>query len=674
MHRDADPTTKRAATRSPFGAIRRAALGLALLLLLVVVPGVSVAESPLSGLAPATAPVPATVQQLHDPLGRETPKGLINGLLGAMADEDYARASRYLNLELIAPERRERRGAELARELQQLLDKGGWLATNWQMSSEPEGSLDDGLAADKERFAAILTRDGQVELIADRVADADAGQLWLVSSQTIESIPMLLARGTASPLERWLPALSNGPRVGGAPIGQWAVLLLIAALSLPLGALSTSIGVTIVRAIWGKPGPRVARWLDAARKPLGIYLGVMLFLTTTGLIGVSVVARKSFGFAAEIVGWAALAWFLWRVADALAELGVDRMSRNGRVGTLSAMRFLLRSAKFLVAAVAMIAGLDTLGFDVTAGLAAIGIGGIAIALGAQRTVEHFVGSISLLADQPVRVGDFCKFGTTMGTVEDIGLRSTSVRTLDRTVVTVPNGLFSAMQIENFSRRDRFWFNPTLRLRYDTSPDQLRFLLVEVRQMLYSHPRVDPDPARVRFLGFGTDSLTLEVFAYVHAPDFSEFLEVQEDLNLRIMDLIAASGASFGFTARTLYPVPDFAAAAAAASTASAAGDAGPANIGPASAGTPRARRELAEARVREMAEAGELPLPRFPAQRIDALKGRIAYPPQGSVDSALRDESQLALALEPPPASPAQTVGAGGSWSWRWKGFPFVGR
>ncbi len=98
-----------------------------------------------------------------------------------------------------------------------------------------------------------------------------------------------------------------------------------------------------------------------------------------------------------------------------------------------------------------------------------------------------------------RIGDFCRFGDSLGTVEEIGIRSTRIRTLDRTVLTVPNGEFSSLHIENYTQRDRYWFHPTLNLRYETTPDQIRYLLRELRAMLFAHPKVDPDPARVRFI-------------------------------------------------------------------------------------------------------------------------------------------------------------------------------
>ena len=152
-------------------------------------------------------------------------------------------------------------------------------------------------------------------------------------------------------------------------------------------------------------------------------------------------------------------------------------------------------------------------------MAGLGVGGIAVALAAQKTVENFIGGITLYADQPVRVGEFCRFGGTVGTVEDVGLRSTRVRTLDRTIVTIPNSEFSNFQIENFARRDRIWYHPTLNVHYETTPDQIRYILVEARRMLYAHPKVDSASARIRFVGFGRASLDLEVFSYVTVTDY-----------------------------------------------------------------------------------------------------------------------------------------------------------
>lgn len=585
-----------------------------------------------SEVAPAQPPMP------HDPLGRETPEGFVGGLLKAMAEEDYARAALYLNLSAVPQSHRDSRGPELARELQRLLDKGGWVAANWQLSSDPAGQQSDGLPAEQEQFATVRMPQGMVGLIAERVEDPQSGQIWLVSADTLAQMPDLLDRISVGLLDRLIPEnLTGGPRLGGVPLDHWAALFLMAVAAYLIAWVFSSVLVFSIHRIWRRSrSDRAVRLLNAAALPFRIYLAVWIFAIGTIFLGVSIIARQQFGYLAEIVAWVALGWFLWRVVDALSEISGERMSRHGRPGALSAIRFFRRSAKFIIAAIAGIAALGTLGFDVTAGLAALGIGGIALALGAQKTVENLVGSLTLIADQPIRVGDFCRFGETMGTVEDIGMRSTRIRTLARTIVTVPNGEFSAFQIENYTRRDQFWFHPVLALRYETTPDQIRYLLVELRALLYAHPKVNPEPARVRFLGLGADCLNVEIFAYVHAVDYSDFLEVQEDLTLRIMDIVAESGASFAFPSRTLYM----------------AQDAAPAED----------KRAAAEARVREWSESGDLQLPRFQSERIDALRDTLVYPPEGSAANAVRASKQ---AGQPPPDNEPMADRSRKFWHWR---------
>ena len=162
----------------------------------------------------------------------------------------------------------------------------------------------------------------------------------------------------------------------------------------------------------------------------------------------------------------------------------------------------------------------------------------------------------MIADQPLRVGDFCEVDGTTGTVEQIGMRSTRLRTGDRTLVVIPNGQLASQKIENYAHRDRLLFNPAFNVRYETTPNQMRDLLDALRTILRSHSLVNPDPARVRFTGLTTDSLTIEVYSYIDTRDYSEFLEVQEDLTLRIMEAVAASGTDFAFPSQTIYMAKD----------------------------------------------------------------------------------------------------------------------
>lgn len=203
----------------------------------------------------------------------------------------------------------------------------------------------------------------------------------------------------------------------------------------------------------------------------------------------------------------------------------------------------------------------------------------------------------------MRVGDFCRFGGKLGTVEEIGLRSTRVRTLERTLISVPNAQFSSFELENFTPRDRVWLHTTLGLRYETTPDQLRYVLVEVHKMLLAQPMVDKNP-RVRLINFGAYSLDLEIFGYVATPDNDKFLAVREDIYLRIMDIVAASGTRLAFPSQTTYFARD--------------------------RGIDEAKRKEAEARVGEWRDSNSLYVPDFPDEAATVLARTLDYPPRGS--------------------------------------------
>jgi MscS family membrane protein len=185
----------------------------------------------------------------------------------------------------------------------------------------------------------------------------------------------------------------------------------------------------------------------------------------------------------------------------------------------------------------------------------LGIGGIAIALAAQKTVENVFGGLSVITDHPVYVGDFCKFGDSVGTVEDIGLRSTRIRTLDRTVLTVPNAQFSSVTLENFSRQDKMLFHPKLNLRRDTTPEQVRNILAAIEKLLKAHPKVETGNLPVRFIGVGAYSLDIEIFVYILTEDGDEFMAVRQDLLLGILDAIKAAGSALAIPtqASIVYP-------------------------------------------------------------------------------------------------------------------------
>jgi MscS family membrane protein len=305
----------------------------------------------------------------------------------------------------------------------------------------------------------------------------------------------------------------------------------------------------------------------------------------------------------------AACWLLLRLMDVVAHLTLKHLQRLNRSGDTALVRLLSRLSK---AAAVIIAGLFLLhlsGVHLTAVFAGLGVGALAIGFGAQKTIENLFGGVMVISDKPVSVGDVCRAGEFFGTVEDIGLRSTRIRTMNRTVVAIPNGQLAAMSLENFSMRDRVWLHHTVGLRYETTADQLRYVLAEIRRLLYAHPKVESESARTRFVRFGGSSLDLEIFAYVLATDYAVFLAIQEDLLLRIMDIIDASGTSIAFPSQTTYFARDQRLDAS--------------------------KTEKALATVQAWREGNELPFPDFSTERISELSGKIEYP---CPESVLRTE------------------------------------
>jgi MscS family membrane protein len=573
--------------------------------------GAGAAAQSLPGLTGGGGAEETEAKPEADPLGRDTPQGLVAGLVSALADGDYERAARFFETDQVRTiGGRTVSGAALAEEFQTVLDRTGEIATRAELSSEPAGHLNDSLADDIERFGTLEGISGgpDLPLLARRV-ERDGKSIWLVSEQSLNQIAaraVLVADGAAptSLLDRF----PSGPSIRGAPASNWVAMVVLACLSFALAWILSAgrwLFLRIVKARYGDT--RLAHFVDASAGPIRLFIAVLIFAVGVQSIGLSVVARYDAVFTAQIVAWFAVVWFLWSVANAAADFALGQMSRRGRLTAYSAMSFAKRAAKALLALLFVAGVMNAYGVSFTAGVAALGIGGLAIALGAQKLFENVIGSLTVIADQPVRIGDFCRFGDTLGTVEDIGIRSTRIRTLDRTILTVPNGEFASLHIENYTRRDQFLFRPTLNLRYETSTDQLRYVLQELRAMLYAHPKVDSNPARVRFISLGSHSLDVEIFAYVNARDYNEFLEVQEDLLLRCMEIVETSGTGFAFPSQTLYLGRD--------------------------GGLDAEKSSAAESTVRRWREEGELQIPRFSEEEIHRLRATIEYPPPGSAAS-----------------------------------------
>jgi MscS family membrane protein len=252
----------------------------------------------------------------------------------------------------------------------------------------------------------------------------------------------------------------------------------------------------------------------------------------------------------------AITWLLNRLTKIARRVQIARLRQTELLNQIILVEMITWLVQGLLIVFGLLLILRQLGFELTTAIAGLSIGGVAIAFASQKTIENLFGTVMVITDQPIRVGDFCQTGNIEGTVESIGLRSTRIRTLNRTLVTIPNGQFSASNIENLAQRDKFLFRHKFGLRYETTAEQLQQVLKDIRTMLSEYPGVEPATHRTRFVKFGDFSLDIEVFVYLLVPDAAGFLAVQEDLLIRLMGIIEASGTSFAFPSQTMYLTRD----------------------------------------------------------------------------------------------------------------------
>ena len=499
-------------------------------------------------LVPKTAP-PETPAVLPDPLGRETPRSMVSGLIAALASHDYDRASQYFDLPAVTSRQRVNAAAQ-ARAFQGLLDNGGSLQPYAVLSNEAVGRIDDELPVDQEQVGQIRIQNKNVPVLLTR-GEEEGQQVWRVSQETMSQI----ASATKRPEAVRAPDPDEFV-IAGAPLKDWGLLIGLGVLIFGGLWMVAALMVALMRRLVADPATNgLYRFFEAALPPLSLLIAVFVFFGWAERLPVAIVARQTLLRYTGIISVIAFVWFGLRLVDAIAELAIVRMQQRQRRQVVSVITLLRRTAKVLLLLFSGIGILDTFGIDVTTGIAALGIGGIALALGAQKTVENLVGSVTVIADRPAQVGDFIKVGDIIGTVEDVGIRSTRIRTLERTLVTIPNGDLSARQIENFAPRERFLFNPVIAVDFRASSAKLREAIGIVQQIVKEHEYIG-EGARAHLGRITERSFNIEVFAYIEVLDFEQSVRIREELLLAIYEGLEAAGIGLAFPAQTIEFSPE----------------------------------------------------------------------------------------------------------------------
>jgi MscS family membrane protein len=497
--------------------------------------------SMLLGAPQQPAPTANNAAKSQDPLNRDSPQSSVVSFLEAYHARDYVKAAKYLDLRKFPRTERMKAGAGLAQQLGQILDRDSQFDVA-DLSRDPAGSSGGSGPPDRERVDTITVNGHSLDLDLERLQLRSGLSVWLFSADSVERVPQLARMTSDSPVERYLPDPLVYWSFLDMSLWRWIALALLAVL---VGGLSKLLSPLVLRL--GEPAlkriaPRI-NWslLESFLAPLQLVLAVAVFRAGVEWIEPSARVRPYLERGVALLFFLGLAWLGMRIVDLIIRrLAVVLRSRRQSF-SYSVLPLASRVLKITILLLMIAAVLSNWGYNTTTIVAGLGVGGIAIALAAQKTIENFFGGVAVVSDRPVAVGDFCKFGDRMGTVEDIGLRSTRIRTLDRTLVTVPNGQFSSMTLENFDQRDKMLFHFTLNLRRDTKPDQVRALLASITKTLAEHPKLETGLIPVRFVGVGTYSLDLEIFAHVQTRNGDEFMQIQQDLYLWILDAVENAG-------------------------------------------------------------------------------------------------------------------------------------
>lgn len=453
-------------------------------------------------------------------------------------------------LDLPAPDAPE--GPELARKLKAVLDRHLWIDPD-ELSGDPAGNTQDGLPLDRELVGRIPVPGGPSEPVTLVLRGTGTDGRWLVSRSTLRRVPAWYSHlENRWALEHLPPALLR-PGPMGIPWWHWLGMPLALLVGWVLGTLLARLTIALALRIT-RSTP--ASWDEAivrnTRKPVAMAWTLVALRIPLALMGltppVEAVVDRTFHAGLLL----ALLWALLRAVD----VAMETAEGSGWAASRPAMRSLLpiagRMAKIAIGLLAAVGGLAEFGYPVASLLAGLGIGGLALALAAQKTMENLFGAVAIGLDQPIRQGDFVKVDDFVGTVEKIGLRSTSIRTLDRTLVSLPNGRLADMRLESFSARDRIRLACEIGLEYRTTERQMREVLSGLEAVLRAHPRIWPDAVVVRFKQFGASSLDIEIMAWFQTADWSEFQLIRQEVLLQFMRVVEGAGSAFAYPTRTVH--------------------------------------------------------------------------------------------------------------------------
>ena len=493
-------------------------------------------EQPAPQPAPAPPPPPPT-----DPLGRTTPYGCVIGFLKAAESKDFEKAVQYLDGKHPAPE-----GETLVMQLKYLLDQGMSGSNLDSLSRSPAGKTEDNLRSTRDLVGTVtLPEDKELKIYIDLVKRTSEPAIWLFSQETLHQVPAAYDGIHHTDYAERFPAWASRFHIFSVPLWRWGMVLASLLIIFVLASLLTRAMLWLLqKALHNRMSVDVESSVLALKTPI-FFLTTAILWAAAGGYAITALGRHYWRAFAAVLVWLACGWLLIAISGILADAVRHRFLLRGQVERATFVGLIGRLFNILVVLVVLVGLLSRAGVNVQALITGLGIGGVAIALAAQKTLADLFGGLSIIMRGAVRVGDFCQIDKVSGTVEDIGISSLSLRTLERSLVSIPNSRVAEVNLENFAFRDQYWINQILTLRFDTPPKVLKTILDNIFQLVKDYPDIDQPSARVRLINLTPSGPQIEIFAYIRKAgmDRNAFLAAQEPLLLKILNAIEAAGGS-----------------------------------------------------------------------------------------------------------------------------------
>ncbi|BFM19759.1 mechanosensitive ion channel family protein [Gilvimarinus japonicus] len=463
-----------------------------------------------------------------------TPLGAVLLIRDAGRQQQWERMAEYADFRYLDPAIIDEGPAVLMRKLAVVWEQYQILDLP-NLNDTEQGNLNDGLPPYRERLGSLREGSTHYDILLQRVPDGKGNQLWKISNATVAQIPQLWQKFGYPPqlerLERWLPEFRL------FHMHNWQVLMLFVLVL--VGWLVSG----VIRWILLKLMTHFSVYGDTmqqlVRQPLRRFLFFCFLNWGVYQLGLPLKVRVIFdsGFLAFLAGM----FLVLGIVEFVKAVYIARSIAKDESYSEGFVRPLVTIVKVLVVIFAVLLWLQNAGYNMATILTGLGIGSLAIALAAQKTLENIFGAFTLFVARPIKLGDFCRFGSIVGTVEEIGLRSTMLRKLDRTLVSVPNSIFSVEVLENLSEIDQRLYRQSFCLSAEAESDKIASLLADMNAVLEQHDQVLEISRRVRFEQVTREGFVVQANAYIDTSDFNVFLAVAEQLNLQLLATVEQHG-------------------------------------------------------------------------------------------------------------------------------------